>query len=1271
MGMIEELKKRIDEVDVVSFDIFDTLIVRLYRKPTDLFAHLEESTGFSGFKQARVLAEQEARNDALKKDVHEITLDEIYEYIHPSYRNLVEKEIEMECLMCKANPEMLEIFHYAIARKKRVFISSDMYLPKEVIERILNNNGYRGYEKLLLSSSTLRPKATGEMYEDLITQSGVDPRRILHIGDNFLTDYEVAKKNGIESWYYEPIQETYGDDLNSAFFACVNHRANTDIALSMLKMVTAIDEYKTNRSYWERFGFKYIGIIAYAYVRWLKSRFDAEQINRAFFMLRDGYIFKRVFDALYPDFITEEIYGSRRLYLFAGASTYDDIRFHLIDIHVKGITYRQFWDRLAVNDTILYTAFARKFPYLDNVIHNDEDLSEIDEFFKDHFCDIKEIGQRERELLGKYFQGISLGSEKTAIIDLGWKCSMLRGVEKICALLGCHVDMTGFYLGTHSCNTAKLRVESYLLDHGESTGAENSFALKNYGFVIPVLELAFSAPHPSVLKIEERDGEVRPVYQDAPPRELERIKISEQILKGVMDYISEMEEIQRVFPFEISKEAALTPLEYFATNVSRVDEHELEKVFCFPGIGNEQFCYPITKTGCSSFAVVNPWPGDESAEYEVIERMKRASKEIGVKMTVVDNYGHILDEKQKATNQLIDPKSVDFVITTHYESHKTIDAFYYHALWNPPEIPLNTEYYVDRVVNQYEMNDDFLTYDFGGMKNHLQAVLIDKPRNLENCSCLTASFPMSAMLPPRLENPTMFYCGMNWEKVTGDANRHEGLFKLLDRTKKVKFYGPETVKAWGGIRPWEGYDCYQHSIPFDGFSILKEINECGICLVLSSDIHRRAAAVTNRLYEACAAGAVIISDDNEFMLRYFKDAALFITYNKNDPDDTFRQIMDRYEWIVSHPNEAAELAQRAQDVFRDKFALDSQLRTLINRHGERVDQIAKDLFAKETIGRVLVTFVLDTRDTTTIQQKLNAVFYNIQNQNYPNIVLAIAADDAVFDFVKVYCEDRCANAKPIRVNLFDSKGVRAMTDGQAIRKLQKTLSHKYFINTSEKEVWFYDHLTTLIRTIEDHESVCAYSGVTREDCNRFRHTFFYSSLKGNQLYNGIPNSCALPVAGQFIFTAEADKYVPDFLFDSIDGKEHYAYAALLHYKYKKQLSFSHRMTLVYRQDDMPNGNRVLDDVRESRFIQGLVRFDLPEVAESLNSISSTRTQVSGSETMGISVGQAMLILPLKNLLRLRYYKFWMFRLKPESAQYKKYEQKYNAVLAEYNQFWGI
>ncbi|MFR3752820.1 MAG: hypothetical protein ACLTW9_12015 [Enterocloster sp.] len=105
-----------------------------------------------------------------------------------------------------------------------------------------------------------------------------------------------------------------------------------------------------------------------------------------------------------------------------------------------------------------------------------------------------------------------------------------------------------------------------------------------------------------------------------------------------------------------------------------------------------------------------------------------------------------------------------------------------------------------------------------------------------------------------------------------NSNRHEGLFKLLDKTGKVKFFGPDVVKAWGGLKPWEGYECYQYSIPFDGFSILKEINKCGICLVISSDIHRRAGAVTNRAYEACAAGAVIISDENEYMKEYFSGA---------------------------------------------------------------------------------------------------------------------------------------------------------------------------------------------------------------------------------------------------------------------------------------------------------------------------------------------------------------------------------------------------------------
>lgn len=56
MGL-SSLYKRIDEVSVVSFDIFDTLLLRPYIKPEDLFLHIEKIYGRSGFAEQRMNAE--------------------------------------------------------------------------------------------------------------------------------------------------------------------------------------------------------------------------------------------------------------------------------------------------------------------------------------------------------------------------------------------------------------------------------------------------------------------------------------------------------------------------------------------------------------------------------------------------------------------------------------------------------------------------------------------------------------------------------------------------------------------------------------------------------------------------------------------------------------------------------------------------------------------------------------------------------------------------------------------------------------------------------------------------------------------------------------------------------------------------------------------------------------------------------------------------------------------------------------------------------------
>ena len=40
---------------------------------------------------------------------------------------------------------------------------------------------------------------------------------------------------------------------------------------------------------------------------------------------------------------------------------------------------------------------------------------------------------------------------------------------------------------------------------------------------------------------------------------------------------------------------------------------------------------------------------------------------------------------------------------------------------------------------------------------------------------------------------------------------------------------------------------------------MKEINKCGVVLVLASEVHRKYDVVTSRIYEAEAGGAVVLA----------------------------------------------------------------------------------------------------------------------------------------------------------------------------------------------------------------------------------------------------------------------------------------------------------------------------------------------------------------------------------------------------------------------------
>lgn len=726
-------------------------------------------------------------------------------------------------------------------------------------------------------------------------------------------------------------------------------------------------------------------------------------------------------------------------------------------------------------------------------------------------------------------------------------------------------------------------------------------------------------------------------------------RIVDEMREGIRKFSEDIKD----FSFRITLNFAISGLIYLANSASQYDLKNIYEAVRKVVINGETHYLPVTPHEQYAFGIVYPWPGTDTAETELLARVTKASQNIDFKCVMLSDFGQVLDDNQHETDEFVKGDQLDYVMTTHYESHKSVDSYYYHLLWNPPDIPLNTPYYDGKVLNNYIMNDDYLIYDFGGMSNHLKSILINKPRTIEGSSTFVGSFPKSVVMEPNLNEPKLFYCGMNWEKALGNSNRHAGLFELLDKTGKVKFYGPDIVESWGGIRPWEGYNCYQHSIPFDGFSILKEINSCGICLAISSDAHRRAGAVTNRAYEACAAGAVIISDNNVFMEKYFGDSVLYVTYNKKNPQDTFNQIMEKYQWVVEHKEEALEMARKSQNIFVNKFCMEKGILDVTKRHYGRFKTIEGDLFAKKEEKVVLITQVLNTQNKDEISDLLQNTINNIQNQYYRNIILGIVCDYAVEKAVSHYAELIPVNVSVMGIHLFDEKGSRCITDGQAIRNLQQNITHDYFMNTKENETWFYDHITTLVRVLEDNaQGMGAYSGILSEDEKGIRRVYMFENLTYTRVYHqNHPNN--LPTAGQFLFKSECIEFLPDYMLGCIDGLEHVAYVALIWFRYHFDIIFSKRTTCVWRYNEKTSNFTVIDCDRQIRFVRGLVKYDIPS-----NELNEAVT------SNNICWKEFMLTMPLMQSINVRFWRKLSIYLnnkrKIGEIVYKIYQAKLNS-----------
>ena len=201
--MTNRLLRKLKKYKVVSFDVFDTLIERTVKLPSDIFALVGANVlgADNGFVQNRIQAEKEARDRSVSG---EVTLEDIYAGLRTEYGELADRlmneEIELEIKSCTPKTSMTEIYKTATDSCEKVFIISDMYLPSTVIEKMLEKCGINSYLKIYVSNEYDCNKISGRLFERVILDNGINRSDMLHVGDSIKADYLGARKAKISSY---------------------------------------------------------------------------------------------------------------------------------------------------------------------------------------------------------------------------------------------------------------------------------------------------------------------------------------------------------------------------------------------------------------------------------------------------------------------------------------------------------------------------------------------------------------------------------------------------------------------------------------------------------------------------------------------------------------------------------------------------------------------------------------------------------------------------------------------------------------------------------------------------------------------------------------------------------------------------------------------------------------------------------------------------------------------------------------------------------------
>lgn len=307
--MISTAIRRIDDLvfgngdcDVLSVDVFDTLITRSLAQPSHVFAVLEEELRerastpaeqqlFDGFARTRLFAERRAREiKAQASPYADITLDEIYAEIrrelHLSFsesRVISEREMQLERDLAVAVPHTVNAITRARQAGVRVIAVSDNYMSSTQLLSMFESTGITGFslDDIFVSCELGGTKANGQIWPAVLRRINVPVHRIVHVGDHEEADGGAARAAGMSVVIDDRMNRSHRFPINTTPAVITHSRLEASV-----RDVLRDTEWDAH----EVMGATTAALIVCAQIKSLDEALEHDPSARVYFAARDGYL---------------------------------------------------------------------------------------------------------------------------------------------------------------------------------------------------------------------------------------------------------------------------------------------------------------------------------------------------------------------------------------------------------------------------------------------------------------------------------------------------------------------------------------------------------------------------------------------------------------------------------------------------------------------------------------------------------------------------------------------------------------------------------------------------------------------------------------------------------------------------------------------------------------------------------------------------------------------------------------------------------------------